>query len=175
MKDQAVTEAVALYREASYRRWLTITTAAALSMGALMLLSQSIQLMRFLLTRNESQQLYEEIAELNGQYMERLKEIKLLKGAKRTLLLLTSRPPLDEMLMSISQAIPDHTILSTIRYQPDGITLEGYAPDAPELETFMAALKAEGLSNITLQLSQTEAAGLRFIISLALSFQSGLN
>lgn len=168
MKNQAIIEAVAQYREASFKKWLRITSIVTICVGSLIIAAHGVQCARYILLTREAARTHRESITLNKAVGDHLKEAKRLKIAKHLLAILTPNDTIPTIFTNISKTIPAHTILTTLRYQPDLLTLEGYAPDAQELSTFTAALNSVGFTDCKLQDSRDEAAGLKFILSSGL-------
>lgn len=165
MKYQAINEAVAQYREASFKKWARISSIATICAGSLILAAHCMQLVRYVLLKREAALLQRTIISLNKAVGDHLQEAKQLKTATHLHAILTANDRIPAMLTTVSKTIPALTILTALRYQPGELTLEGYAPDARELESFSASLRDGGFAHMKLQYSRDEAEGLKFLLS----------
>ena len=88
------------------------------------------------------------------------KASKRLKALTREYQLMHSQLP--EYLTTISEVIPDTTLLTSLTYTPNNLLITGYADSSSELAYFMMKLSSKLGEHITLNRSSNKAYGVYF-------------
>lgn len=172
MLAQKLSHARQNYQERTFYQWLKVSTVGFLALAVIYTLTSLLQLQGYLRLKAEQKGLIEDLALLTQTELQMRTLEPRIKQNEKLNKELSPTAALAQVLINLSQLLPEATYLSSLTYTSEAVFIEGFAPHKAEVEAFMERLANEPeYTEVTLTTSQEQMLGHFFRIRLNKSLQ----